>query len=517
MPKQQEVSVAIVGGGPCGLFLALLLGRRGVRCHVFEKKPGLSTHPKAMGISRRTAEIFRQTGLLDALYEPNRHLTEGPETYLNIFARSFVGEEFGRIPLTESLSPLSPGPAFSCPQPHTEQTLFAVLVSIAPGCVRFDSEVTSVTPGTGSVAFTVGDQVWRSDWLVAADGAGGQIRHWLGVESDGPGDMGHFLNTYFRAGYGPHLSGRRSRLFTIVTDNLFESFVSVNGDDLWLLHHFLQPGETAADFPPEKLARMIQNASGLPEVPVEVLSVSPWVMSPKVSRKFRVGRVLLVGDAAARLSPAGGLGMNTGLQSVHNLAWKLAMVAKGQGSSRLLDTYEEERHGAASWTLEHTNRNTGELFSIVRAAISQDWNAVRTLVAQNGRAGSRLGIDLGIEYASGAFLPDGSTAVPRRDPVNDYVPNARPGARAPYLVLEDGRSTFDLLGQDFTVLAVEPRPEKPSPCASQVLPASSKFAAIYGLEPGGCVLIRPDGYIAARWKTSPRPGEVARVLKEICD
>ena len=79
MPQPQKVSVAIVGGGPCGLFLALLLERRGVRCQVFEKKSDLS-HPKAMGISRRTAEIFRQTGLLDALYGPNCHLTGGPDT-----------------------------------------------------------------------------------------------------------------------------------------------------------------------------------------------------------------------------------------------------------------------------------------------------------------------------------------------------------------------------------------------------------------------------------------------------
>ena len=224
--------------------------------------------------------------------------------------------------------------------------------------------MTSITPNNEGVAFTVGDQEWRADWLVAADGAGGQIRHWLGVESDGPGDMGHFLNTYFRASYGSHLAGRRSRLFTIVTEKRFESLVSVNGDDLWLMHHFFQPGETAADFPSEKLARMIQEASGLPEVPVEVLSVSPWIMSPKVSRKYRVGRVLSVGDAAARLSPAGGLGMNTGLQSVHNLAWKLAMVSKGQARPKLLNSYEEERHGAAAWTMEHTNRKTGEMFGI---------------------------------------------------------------------------------------------------------------------------------------------------------
>jgi putative polyketide hydroxylase len=71
--------VAIVGGGPCGLALALQLAQRNISCFVFEKKPGLSTHPKAMGISRRSSEIFRQLGILDTLYEPCRHLNEDPD------------------------------------------------------------------------------------------------------------------------------------------------------------------------------------------------------------------------------------------------------------------------------------------------------------------------------------------------------------------------------------------------------------------------------------------------------
>jgi putative polyketide hydroxylase len=82
-------------------------------------------------------------------------------------------------------------------------------------------------------------------------------------------------------------------------------------------------------------------ASGLPSEPVGILSVMPWVMSPKVARRYRIGRIFLVGDAAARLSPTGGLGLNTGLQSAHNLAWKLAALVKGGAGAGLLDTYEE--------------------------------------------------------------------------------------------------------------------------------------------------------------------------------
>jgi len=335
------------------------------------------------------------------------------------------------------------------------------------------------------------------------------------VESDGPGDMGHFLNVFLRAPYGARLEGRRSLLFNVLSEDSLAFFVTVNGDDLWLMHHFLQPEEDPQTVSKAALEAMARRASGLPEVPVEILSVSPWVMSPKVSRRFRMGRVLLTGDASARMSPAGGLGLNTGLQSVHNLAWKLAEVVRDVASPALLDTYETERHGAALWTLEHTNRNAFEIGGIVAAALKRDWPDVRERIAHSGRGGSRLGADLGIEYPEGALVPDGTPPVPRADPVNDYVPHARPGARAPHLDLGNGRSVLELFGSGFTLLAAGALPDGLPPVKSHVFPARSPFAGAYGLRDGGCVLVRPDGYVAARWSDPPPAGAVAGALAAI--
>src|SRR5436309_15739993 len=97
-------------------------------------------------------------------------------------------------------------------------------------------------------------------------------------------------------------------------------------------------------------------------------------MSPKVARQYRIGRVFLVGDAAARLSPSGGLGLNTGLQAAHNLAWKLANVIRGCAGDRLLDTYQEERCDTAFWTMENTNRNSDEIFAVAQSATEGDWD-----------------------------------------------------------------------------------------------------------------------------------------------
>jgi len=433
-------SVAIVGGGPCGLMMALLLARTGIRRVVFEKRSGISTHPKAMGVSRRTAELYKQLGF----------------------------------------------------QAHED-------------CVRLSLP---------------GNQTVDVPWVVAADGAGSAIRRSLVVETDGPGDMGHFLNVMFRANYGTHLTERPAILYQTLSSEYFEFFVAVNADDLWLMHHFLQPGEEPKDFPSDRLQTMIRAASGLPAEPVEVLSVVPWVMSPKVARRYRIDRTFLVGDAAARLSPAGGMGLNTGLQSAHNLAWKLACVINGQAGDSLLDTYHEERRDAALWTMENTNRNADEIFSVVASAMENNWDKVRDLIAQSRRRGAGLGQDLGIAYSRGALLPDGSEPMPVDDPINDYKPSARPGSRAPHLWIErHGRkiSTLDLLGTQFVLLTgkdCSPAELEKSASAAGACPivflqngrdfAADGFEELYGIFSGGAVLVRPDGYVGARW-TEPSP------------
>ncbi len=506
--------VAIVGGGPCGMMSALLLARAGVRSVVFEKKPGISTHPKAMGVSRRTSEIYRQLGLLDQI-EQGSLAVDG--RWLSIWAKSLVGEEFGRVPIAAAHSELTPCTGWHCPQTWTEHVLLDALAKEPLAEIRFGADVAGTEEAGSSVRLGLGSgERVDASWVIAADGAGSAIRHQLGIPAEGPGDMGHFLNTMFRADYGSHLVDRPALMHQALSDEYFEFFVAVNGTDLWLMHHFLQPGETPGDFPVERLAQNIRRASGLPDVSVEVLSVSPWVMSPKVAGKFRAGRVFLVGDAAARLSPAGGLGLNTGLQSVHNLAWKLAAVLRGEAGEGLLDTYEAERQGTAVSTMRNTNRNAGEIMPIVNAAMGGDWDLVRELVAHSRRAGTGLGQDLGVAYDAGAFVSDGSKKPEVVDPVNDYQPDARPGQRAPHLWIErDGqkRSILDFFGRGFCLLAGRDG-DAWKACGGEVRQNARDFHALdfeecYGIDTAGAVLVRPDGYVGARFRVAPGSPEKA--------
>ncbi|MDX2079915.1 MAG: FAD-dependent monooxygenase [Terrimicrobiaceae bacterium] len=478
-----ETCVAVIGAGPAGLMSALLLARAGVPCAVFEQHEGISTHPKAMGITRRSAEIFRQLGLLDRMQEADFSTAE---TQLMIWAKALVGEELGRAPLPAADVDWSPCRPFHSPQTHTEAVLLAALEAEPLARVHFRHRVRTIGREPHAVELDVsgpeGGFICRAEWVIAADGAGSPVRRILGIQAEGPGDLGHFLNVFFHADPSVVLEGRRSLLYNILREDLVEFLVSVNGRDLWLMHHFLQPGEDATRLSPEVLEGMIRAAMGLPDLRVQILGRAPWVMSPKVATAFRNGRIFLVGDAASRLSPAGGLGMNTGLQSAHNLAWKLAAVVHGHAGEGLLDTYEKERRSVSLGVMHHTNENSGEVLRQVDCALRGAFDELKTMLAASHRHEEDRRFDTGIEYSNGPRFPHAWVRVN--------------GQRL---------STLDLVGGSFVVLA-GPRAQVPKDALYKVVRPEcedASFAAAWGLDGEGAILVRPDGFVAGRVQGDP--------------
>ncbi|HEV7214843.1 MAG TPA: FAD-dependent monooxygenase, partial [Chloroflexota bacterium] len=230
---------------------------------------------------------------------------------------------------------------------------------------------------------------------------------------------------------------------------------------------------------------------------VKLLSVLPWTMASRIAARFRTGRILLVGDAAHIIPPAGGQGLNVGIQGAHNLAWKLAAVLQGWAGPDLLDTYQAERLPAVQHQTEEALKNTRRPQQNV----------------------STLGLVLGASYDSAAVIADGTPPPEVADPVADYIPTARPGRRAPHVWLEQagGRlSTLDLFGNAFVLLAgadgaaacraaAAAAEANDVPLRSYVVGSGGDLAdpaaawsALFGVAPDGAVLVRPDGHVAWR-------------------
>jgi hypothetical protein len=167
--------------------------------------------------------------------------------------------------------------------------------------------------------------------------------------------------------------------------------------------------------------------------------------------------------------------------------------------------------------MENTNENAGEVFAIVEAGIRGEWDRVRELVAHNRRAGAGLGQDLGIVYEKGAFVSDGTMPPKVADRINDYVPSACPGCRAPHVWVlrnEGTRSILDLFEGAMVLLtgrkgAVWPAPPLGSLLRNQADFLCEEFEAAYGIGETGAVLVRPDGYVGARFRIAPDDPEGA--------
>lgn len=347
----------------------------------------------------------------------------------------------------------------------------------------------------------------RAEYMVAADGARSYVREALRIPMRGHDHITKELNVLFEADLSQAIRGRRAILHRVNHASLPGPVIFRNLDGKghrWSL--FLPWFE---DPSPERCADLIRIYADEPHLKVDVKAVGQWERATLLADRFRAGRIFLTGDAAHRVTPSGALGMNTAIQSVHNLAWKLAAVVEGWAGQGLLDTYEIERRLVGGRTVELSYR----------------------FIGQHPLAWARiLGHVLGSAYDAGALLPDGTPPPTVANPVAEYVPSARPGHRAPHrwLTVNNRRiSTLDLFDGRFVMLspsevwcsaARDVGSSFGVPLAAHVI-ADRGWAELYGLTSGGAVLVRPDGYVAWRRReavTDPLE-ELRRLFASVLD
>ncbi|HSI02212.1 MAG TPA: FAD-dependent monooxygenase [Reyranella sp.] len=514
----KSVPVLIVGGGPVGLAASFLLSRQGVRSLVVERHPGTAIHPKARGINARTMEVFRQHGVEDAV----RAAGLAPHhTGLIVWTRTLAGEEIERrVPwrARPASAMVSPVRNCLCAQDDLEPVLRAYAEQQPLGELRFSTAFESFEQDDEAVTATLDaasgetEQI-RAQYMIAADGAQSRVRRALGVEMLGQRDVYDSVNILINADLRPWTTHRPAALYFVENPKMRATFLTINAHDRWgfLVNSLAAYGYTASDFTPERSIALVREAAGVPDLPVRVLGVAPWTASAIVADRYRHGRVFLAGDAAHEMPPTGGFGMNTGVQDVHNLAWKLALVVQGLANPKLLDSYHDERQPLGRAITAQALSNAASMGRLDKES---------KVTGARPEFLNEQGMIFGASYSSSAVVPDGTPPVAVANPVTDYVPAARPGGRAPHVWLhQDGGepvSTIDLVGNGFVLLAGA-RGQAWQTAAVGTLPikshviADAAFGPAYGIDDGGAVLVRPDGYVA--WRSATLPADPQAALR----
>lgn len=442
----------IVGAGPAGLVAAISLCRYSIPTLLVEKRVEISTLSRATVISTRNMEIFRGWGLEQAVregaddVEPLGWVTPTLASGLGVVIR--LG-----YPTSAEAAEVSPTRPAWAPQDHLEPLLLRLLEDSRLAQLRFGCELVELHQlDDGVVAILRDTATGKSEqvqvrYVIGADGAHSTVRGALGIAMNGADALAEFQMVQFEAPFGQLLGKHRYGLNIITNPDAPGVFVRRGRGDRWGYAREVRTGQERLDECPEsRLADLVVTASAFGDRP-RIERVSTFRFAAQLAERYRDRDCFLVGDAAHRMTPRGGTGMNTAIQDAYDLGWKLGFVLRGWAGIELLDTYEQER------------RPVGE-HNVTRSA---DPNGAQR------QADEALAWDL--------------------------------NGRLPHHWLEhDGRtiSTLDLLRDGLTLIArpgdLRPRkPEAPDSSAPVTVQTVDQATADKLELPRGGMLLRPDG------------------------
>ncbi len=483
-PQPIDIPVLIVGAGPVGLTASALLVEQGRDHLIVDRRDGPTRHPAAHAINARTLEIFRQAGLdMAAISAVAADPVEAG--HVNFVTR-LDGELIGRLPYErqgpENLE-ITPTPLRNISQHRLEPILSDAVAASPAADLRYGLEWVSSTQDDHGVTSTLrdvttGDTVEvRSRYLLAADGAGSRIRAASGIAMVGPASLQHFIAVHLAADLCPIVADRPGVLHFVLDPAVAGTFIAHDPEREWVFMTSYDPTEESVDdYDPDRCRAMVLAAIGdrptetetateaapgsAAGAELEVLSVGSWNMSAQLADRMRDGRVFLIGDAAHRFPPTGGLGLNTGVGDAHGLIWKLLAVEDGWADPSILDSYQTERHPVAGANAQQSTTNAFKMVVLLEAlglttspssdrllaslADPAKTDAIAAAVTEQSTHFDMIGLQLGYCYGEGALVRDGDRPDPEPDP-SIFDPRADVGARLPHAWLDDGRSTLDLI------------------------------------------------------------------------
>ena len=389
-----------------------------------------------------------------------------------------------------------------------------------------------------------------SDYAVGADGAQSVVVKQIGFELEGEMGLGCALNCWLEVDLSEYCSYRPGVLYWIYQPGCdywvgSGTWICVRPWNEWVMVSMYNPKDGEPDLSEEAVIARARATIGDPDIPIGVKSVSKWTINSVVARSMVKGRVAIAGDAAHRHPPANGLGSNTSIQDAFNLAWKLAMVVKGQAAPSLLQTYSDERQPVAQQVVQRAMKSVGDMPPIPQAlgfydgqSAEEGWASLDKLFSgsETGRDKRKAlaaaielqnyqfnchGVELGQRYTSAAIVRgEDRFPEPTRDSELYYHATTTPGANLPHAWVQQDKqlvSTLDLVGHgSFTILTgaggqpwldatEEVGKELGIPLRGVLIARGTPIVDVYGrwaelreIDDDGCVLVRPDRFVAYR-------------------
>ncbi len=576
----EKTPILIVGGGPTGLLASILLSRLQIDHVLIEQRLAPQPAPAAHVINTRTMEILRAAGLdTEAFYALNRHSDASFVSWVGTPREPAIGKFslFGNPDSVDDQRRLaariaaSPEHITNISQNQFEEALLNQATKLEHQSIRFghswqgfidgDTRRASVTAPDGT-AYEI-----AANYVLAADGASSGVARTLGISKSGPASIATFLNLSCEVDLTQVVSEEQSLLLWCLNPETPGILIVHDPKSLTVyMRPIHEPYEKAEDYTDEQCDALAKEIFGH-ETPVRITYKGVWNMSAQIADQFFIDNVFLVGDAAHRFPPTGGLGLNSGAADIHNLVWKLAAVLKCEASAELLASYEAERKPVAERNCATSVNNFRKMDEVIEAlgldmtkghipamlksspllnwlpagAINRILKAVatparraiaaamaatddgevrrqkiQTAIDNQAEHFDMLGAELGYIYADSSAV-DKTAATTPQSTTRDYTPTTGAGARLPHIDLQEGdttRSSLDIVSYDtFSLLTNGMATSPPSTCRMFGMPCRTvdlksfdnhtAAATAFDLGPGDWILVRPDGHVAER--TPQRP------------
>jgi len=567
--EQIETEVLVVGAGLTGATASILLARHGIQTMMVSRGRWVADSPRAHIVNQRTMEVMRSIDLEErcmAAAAPGELMAN------HTMMTAVNGVEFGRLwtwgndPTRAGEYAFSPGRGCDLPQHRFEPIL--VDEAMTRGVTtRFGTLFIGLEQDADGVTTTLEDRVTgtrftvRSRYVIGADGGQSPVAEAIGLPLTGESGIAPALNVVFRADLTKHFADRPGSIFWILQPGREGRIGNamlrmVRPWNEWVIG-FVHLGEAVAQLSREEVTQQVRDVIQDDEVEIEVTGVYPWRINHVIADRFSVGRVHCAGDAVHRHPPMNGLGGNTCIQDAFNLAWKLAAVLRWGAGAELLESFTAERQPVGRHVVDqaiagwHQNPAVVRSLGIDPEAAPEERLRQFEVLFEDSEAGEARraafeaakrskvlsyhahGTEMNQVYASTAVLDAGEPPVEyAEDERLVYQPLSRVGARVPHAWVQRRGATISTLDlcrpEQFTLLArtrgaswvaaaEAVSRELGVPVVAHRIGLGAEIADLYGdwgaragIDETGCVLVRPDQFVA--WRSESRPDDPASAL-----